>query len=244
MKKIKYLFIMILSLVVLAGCSIEPSVTVNSDGTVFEQVKFTVENKDVVLSNNELNNYFTNAIAPYSKALSMRNYNYDVNTGEKTSNVTVYRKFSNLCEYIENTVFTQYIYKQMSCDETKEYIEIKNVTPHIDYCSDCSDWPALKNIDFKITLPVSAEENDADNVDKTTYTWTYDMYTPSSKNFYLKINKNSLKEQEKIDIKKKKSDLKFKKIIKIISVILGVSLILFLAYNYLLKKYKKNNIDY
>ena len=73
-------------------------------------------------------------------------------------------------------------------------------------CSDCSDWPALDDVILSITLPVSAEEQNADEIDGKTYIWKYDKNT-NDKNFYLKVSKSALKQNETEYIKHQKSTL-------------------------------------
>ena len=122
--------------------------------------------------------------------------------------------------YFESTVFSQYVYKQMKWTETDEYFEIRNVSEHITYCDDCSDWPVLPDIRVNITLPVSATEQDADE-----------------------INKSSLKKNEIVMRKEKKTKKAFSFASKILIILIFLG-ILILIIKHLIKKYKKNKIEY
>ena len=95
---------------------------------------------------------------------------------------------------------------------------------------------------MKIKLPVSATEQNADEVDGNTYIWKYDENT-KDKNFYLKISKSALEESKKNYIKNQEIKKNRSKIINIgiiVGVILLIACVIFVFY----KKYKKNNFDY
>ena len=131
----------------------------------------------------------------------------------------------------------------MKWKDVDGYYEINNVTEHIPYCEDCSDWPALPMIKVSITLPIAASEHNADEVNGNTYVWIYDENTPASKTFHLKIDKNLLKENEvKLD-KNKKIKNNINIVLKVLSVfviiVISVTLIV-----YLIKRYKENKIEY
>lgn len=227
-------------MILLTGCSVESNVVMNEYGKVSENV--TVLEKLSNLSTNEgmAKTMLKSTVNKYKTALDSREYSYETKIKNNNGIVEFTNKYNNIMDYFEGTVFSQYIYKQMKWTETDEYYEISNVSEHITYCKDCSDWPALPSIKVNISLPVSATEQNADEINGTTYTWLFDKNTPASKNFYLKINKKHLKENKILVKEKKKQKKKF--LVIVIILITLVSLILIATY--LIKKYKKNKIEY
>ena len=96
---------------------------------------------------------------------------------------------------------------------------------------------------IEITLPIIAEEQNADEVNGTTYIWYYNKETPDDKEFYLKISKNLLKETKlkyENNIQKKESIKKISMIGGVIMLVILIGFILFMLY----KKYQKNKLDY
>ena len=242
MKNFKCLII-ILALFLISGCSITSNVKVDQYGKVSEKVVFSELTSNLGSTKQIARKAIESTINNYSKALDLRGYSYSISDNTEMNKVTFNNKFKNICEYIENTVFTQYLYKHIQCNETSDYYEIKNVTEHIDYCSDCSDWPRLNDVKLNISLPVSALENDADEVSNNTYTWKFDEYTPSNKTIYLKISKKDIKKSE-IKLKQKISaQKKIRTFIKL-SVVLILIIVVILIIRYFAKKHGKNNIDY
>ena len=243
MKKIKYIF-MLLLIIMLSGCKIESNVSIESDGSVKEDVKVLTETSNISSKEDRIRSYLDTAIESYEKALSIRNYDYDLIIKENDySGVKLTNSFDDVCNYIEKTLFSQYLYKKINCIETSSYYEIKSETEHIKYCDECSAWPSLDEVKLNIKLPVDALENNADKVSDKTYTWEYDKYTSDDKSIYLKISKDSLKEKQKEE--KKGKDIK--KSISILSIILAITLIIFIIifiFRLLYKKYKANKLEY
>ena len=181
-------------------------------------------------------------IKPYQNVMNFKKYSYSYENGKNLSGAKVYKNYDNICSYFGNSAFNQYVYKYISCKEDNYYIEVQNATPYIPYCSQCAEWPELGDVELRIQLPISAEEQNADDIDGTTYIWKYDKNT-KDKNFYLKINKSSLKENEEEYIKKEKMLKNIKKI-AIIIVIALVVFGIFAIYKFLKKKYDENSFDY
>ena len=154
----------------------------------------------------------------------------------------LYKNYDNICKYFGNSAFNQYVYKYMDCIENEYYYEIKNATDYIPYCSDCSDWPALDDVTLSINLPIQAEEQNADEINGTTYIWNYDKNT-KDKDFYLKISKSALKKNEEDYLKAQERKQTMKKLI-ILGVIVCVIIIIGVIGIVLYKKYKKNKLDY
>ncbi len=240
--KIKYIIQSFFLLILLTGCTIKADIVVNYDGSVVESVKVLSYNDLFGKNNENLKHVVDTKINQNKTILEYKNYSYDYEYGKELSGAKVYKNYNSICNYFGNSAFNQYVYKYMECTENDYYYEIKNATEYIPYCIECGDWPALDDVELRISLPASAEEQNADEVDKTTYIWKYDKDT-RNKNFYLKINKNSLKESEEKYNKTKKIKKAGKRII-IIAIIVIVIFGIFTIYKLLKKKYNENSFDY
>ncbi len=238
MKKIICLLVLML---LLSGCTVKSNITIQYDGSVKEEV-FVLTDNSSFKDDEDFKEVVDNKINSYKNILDFRNYEYSYEKESELSGAKVYKNYDNICNFFGNSVFNQYVYKYIDCNEQEDFIEIKNSTPYITYCPECGNWPSLDNVSFSITLPIEALENNADEVDKNTYIWKYDSNT-KDKDFYLKISKTKLKEYEKTHLK----TLKIKKKVKIGFVIIGV-IAVFIAIMFvtkiLYKKHQENKLDY
>lgn len=240
MKNIKRILILLI-IVILTGCSVNVNVTMNESGGISEEVDVLTPSSLISDKKDRIDSYLTTAIKSYMPAFERRNYTSSIiNNPKGDSGVKLTNSHDNICKYIENNIFSQYVYKNIRCTDNDGYYEIKNITDHIKYCDYCIDRPSAENINLKITLPIKAEESDADEVNGNTYIWKYDKYTDDSKTFYLKINKEKLRKNE---VKLKKQN-KFKNIG--LRIVISVVIIVFalIIFSKLYKKYKNNNLEY
>lgn len=235
---IKKIIICILLLIILTGCTSKGEITMESDGSIKEKVVIDVPNND--LSEKELEKQMNLILDNYNSALELRNYKKKFIYNNNLSSVEFTNTYDNICKYIENNLFTQYLYKKISCTEDELYYEIKNETNHISYCIDCTTWPSLDNVSFSITLPIEAIESSSDIVSGNTYTWKFDDKTLDNKEFYLKISKESL---NKNIIKEKRKSNFANVFFKIIIPLIILMVIAFISFD-LVKKYKSKNLEY
>lgn len=235
------ILLLLLLFVCLTGCTIRDNITVNYDGKVIESVEVLQNNS--IIGNQSLKNIVDNKIKNYSTILEHKNYEYEIVRHDSYSGARIYKTYNNICDYFGNSAFNQYVYKYMNCIETDEYYEITNATEHIKFCDQCSNWPALNDVELKVILPVSATDQNADEVTGNTYIWKYDESTSNDKDFYLKISKSELKEAEEKYNEEQKRKERIKKII-MFSIIAVVLIVIASISLYLYKKYKNNKIDY
>ena len=244
MKRNKYVFIMIIVMLLLSGCTVTENVNVSSSGKTKEEIKILSATSEISENNTIVNNYLDSIIDKYRKAFSAKGYSYDkIIDMDKESGLKVNKDYDNICNFVNNTGFSQYLYKKITCQETEYYYEIKSEGENIFYCPGCSDFPHIDKINLNINLPVKAEEDNADDVSGNTYTWIYDKDTSKSKSIYLKINKETIKErnkEEKKEIKKSKSISNIMIIGGIIIVLLLIGVVAYTLY----KRYKSNKLDY
>lgn len=235
----KKVIICIIFLIILSGCTIKDNVIVNYNGSVKEEVH--VLQKNDIIGNN-LKSMVDNKISQNKLVLDYKKYNYNYEKGSELSGAVIYKNYDNICSYFENSAFNQYVYKYMDCNLNNGYYEIKNDTEYIPYCPECSDWPALEKITYKISLPIPAEEQNADEINGNTYTWNYDKDT-TNKNFYLKISKSKLEDYKSNYIKNKKQKENNKKYI-IIGIGIAVLFVILIGSIALYIRHKRNSIDY
>lgn len=243
MKWFKYVFVIIV-VMILSGCTVSSNINVSSSGKVSENVKIVEESSNISENSNIISNYLNSITNKYKKAFEAKNYSYnkilDVN---KESGLEVKKDYDNICEFVNDTGFSQYLYKKITCSENDYYYEIKSEGENIFYCPGCSDFPHIDKINLNITLPVRAEEDNSDNVSGNTYTWVYDKETNKSKSIYLKVNKSEMINQEKKDKENEKSKKTFS-LVKMIGIILTIILLLIITFYTLYKKYKNNKLEY
>ena len=239
MNKLKIIVLIICTMFILSGCTVRGEVTLNPDGTVEESVSVLANTRIFESDAYSKEQLIDSAVEEHSAVLDFKKYSYDYVLGDELSGARVYKTYDNVCDYFGNSAFNQYVYKYMDCTETDDYYEIKNATNYITYCSNCSDWPALDDVEYKINLPVKPVEQNADEIDGNTYIWKYDENT-DNKNFYLKLSKASLeqsKENYEINQANKKKN-------NVALIVIGIIVLLTIISYVLYKKHKKNKLDY
>lgn len=240
MKNIRLLLLLVI-VVMLSGCTVTSNIKINPNGSVNESVSILNSNK-IFGSKENAEEVYNRMLQENLQILTFKEYDYNFKSEDNMSGGEFNKKYDNLCDYFGNSAFNQYVYKYMDCKETDEYYEIKNATDQIPYCEECSDWPALGDITLNIILPISATEQNADEINNNTYTWKYDKST-TNKNFYLKVSKADLKANEIVYKQKIKRNKKIKTGVIITVIILVLAgLAMFGVYMY--KKSQKNKFDY
>ena len=225
MKKIRFIIIIIL-VIFMSGCEVKSNVKIDEFGKVKEEVVFVDSIKNLGGTKEKANSTLEEMVNKYLVALNSRGYKYKISVDKNNGKVTINNEYDNINDYFKKTIFSQYVYRQMKWEENDLYYEITNVTDHITYCDDCSDWPVLPYVEVNFSLPTQATEQNADKQNNNnTYTWIYDKNTPSDKKFYLKISKSALKESEEKHLQEEKNK-KRKKNIFTASVVIGVLVVL------------------
>src|SRR5574344_1578435 len=193
MKK-KMLFLGVLAVVLLSGCTTNANVTINNDLTSTESVKITFPNDSVDSSNTDPQCYANNYINYYRNAINLKNYSYNFENGSVSSTEVFTKTSKDVCTAINNNMFSQFLYKTFTCEETDDYYVIASSGVQLVNAPDSEKTFNTETVNLTFTLPknVKAEENDADSVDGNNYTWTYDKQTDVNKSFYLKISKSTL----------------------------------------------------
>lgn len=244
MNKKKMIFLLILMLFV-SGCNVRCNINVSPNGSVTEKIKITESKSSDYSSDFDYSKYIDEEINYYNALIKYGNYDYRKINDNSYFGIEFNSSYDNICEYFQDTLFNQYIYRHISCKEEDEFIVIANDTPFLEKQDneDYSNPIDLNDIKLSISLPIKATENNADYVNDKVYTWEFDENTSSDKGIYLKINKNSLEENKVLAEKKEKNKAVFTKIIYIFVAIIVLGVIV-LIINGLYKKYKENNLEY
>lgn len=215
MKKI-YL---ILALLLLSGCSINYNLDIEDDGLFKETITGTVTNKeldDTNSTNVDIYSYSLNTATPlidnkgqYKKEIIDKNkykefkYTYTFDNNYKSSNIL-------------NTCFTYVLF-----DESEDYYNIDLYGPFKCMYSD--------KINISVTSKYAITDNNADKVNKNTYTWT--IKDKDNANIHLEVNK-------KIEYKESNKKYVFTSI-RIVSFII---LLILSAVTYYLYKKRESDI--
>ena len=243
MLKTKYIFIILISLILLTGCSANANIIIDYDGSVNENIDITNNNKKVVYGNKSIEESIQLYIDKYKTALEVSEYDYNIHTSNNISGVNIYRNYNNICNFVNNTIFSQYLYNSISCTEDDSYYVIQSIGNVIKNTDRYDSWLAPADITLSISLPIKATEQNADKIDGNNYIWKYGEDTQEDKSFYLKISKSMLKNAQKKYNEEQRRKEKIKRIITV-SVIGGLLIIIIGVSLYLYIKYKNNKIDY
>lgn len=234
--------ILLLVIFILSGCAVEANININYDSTVDEAIKIAFSNF-LAVNYDSPEEYAKSYLDYYNSAINYRDYEYIISENSNESYVSFRKKNENICDSIKYSLFSQYLYETIECQEDEYYVVIQSSGDQLISKPQNQKVFNVEDVVLNIKLPISAEENNADYVRDYTYTWNYDEETPINKNIYLKINKTAL-EQNKLRIEKEQSQNKTNNIFKIIiGIIVFVIVIIFAGFT-LYKKYKNNQIEY
>ena len=241
MNKIKIGLLVMLVLIV-SGCKFRSNITIHPNGTVSENVTIT-ENKDKSLKIN-YSEYIDEELNLRKPLIDYGNYEYKKINNDKSYGAEVYKKYDSVCSYFKDTLFNQYFYKHINCEENDSFIIVKNDTPFLtkNNNEDYSNLVDLSDAQLSITMPFKAYENNADEISGNTYIWKFD-YNQEEKNIYLMISKNDLIEANK----KAQSEEKKGKVLnvtKVVLIIISVFAVIMVVSLQLYKKYKANKLEY
>ena len=243
MSRIKYFVILLISLLILSGCDANVEITLNYEGKTTESIDVFDDNKNIIYGDKSVEDSIELVLEKYKTALSVGNYTSDIYTGKTKSGALIYREYDNICEMVKGTIFSQYLYSNIECTENEYFYEIKSIGDVVKNTDRYESWLAPENINLRINLPVSAEEQNADEIDGNTYVWKYNSNTQRDKSFYLKISKVSLENYNKEFLIEQEKKSQIKKMINIGIIILVIIILIFISV-ILYKKYKRNKLDY
>lgn len=224
----KYVLLLI-SLVILGGCTVNASMVVDKSNHVKEYISLS-ESNDMIELNQMSKEELINSTYEFYKSSKLSGYETSKEYNDDGAQMKFYKEYDNICDAFNKSAFADF-FDNIDCSEEEDYYEINATTEKMLCTSECL---SAKNIEFTIELPERAIENDADVVEDDKYTWNY---TRDQKgNLNLKVKKyKSVKDTIK-NVGNSPSTL----YIIIGSAVIIVFVIILLLYS----KYRKNKIEY
>lgn len=238
--------LILLMLIILSGCTVKENININADGSVSEKTNISFDN-EMAVNYDTPTKYAEDFLKYYNNAIELKNYSYDVSENKSNTDVVFNRKTAKLCDGIKYGLFVDNLYSDIECSEDDYYYIIKSNSQQLLSKPMSEKKFDVERVELNIKVPIPLEENNADNVSNNTYTWFFDENTDSNKSVYLKINKSSLENKNKVEKEQKTKEETIKKNvsnIKIIGVIVVIFALLILIVYTLYKKYKNNKLEY
>lgn len=237
----KYLILVICALI-LTGCSTTVNVNVDDYYDTTEETIITFNNSQAV-NYKSVKDYVDKYLNFYKSAIELRKYTYTFNEGETKSTVTFNKEKEDICTYVNNNMFSVYLYNVLKCTDNGEYYIIQSEGVNSLSLPSNKKKFNIEELTINVKLPIRADENNADFIDENMYTWKYDLNTQENKSIYLKISKKELSENKhKVETKDKL--INGAKITVIILIILGILFGIAFIATKLYKKHEENKLEY
>lgn len=203
MKKLKILILLIMT-ILLSGCSVKYNLTINEDESVNEEVVASEStnkmNINTGLDTDESVNYLYNMFKRKKLKSNITTLN---SNGTTTSTVTASHK--SVEDYAEN--FTSDIVPEVEYTRKDNIVSLEYLQNEI-LTDEGSKSLIYDNIDVNITIPFKVVSNNADEVNKNTYTWHINKYE-EVKDLKLSYDKSNLKNSKIIDTGLVKFNIKY-----------------------------------
>jgi len=237
----KYL-ILIISILILTGCSATVNINVDDYYDTTEETIISFNNSQAV-NYDGVEDYVNTYLDFYKSAIELRNYKYSLNEGKNNSSVIFTKEKEDICAYVNNNMFSVYLYNVLRCTEDNDYYVIRS--EGVNSVSQPLNKKKfnIENLTINVTLPIRAYENNADFIDNNMYTWKYDLNTNENKSIYLKISKKELSEN-KHRVETKDKIFNGAKITLILIVILLIVVGSTFVGIKLYRRYKQNKLEY
>ena len=231
MKKLR-LFITILILLVLSGCSVEYNLTINEDYTINETVIASEETNRMEsltrLKGKQAISYLYDMYKRDDKDVEL-----DYRNESKYTYVTAYTSHDNINEYSDN--FTSDVFNK-AIVEKKDNVTTLTLNQSQKLSNDDSYALVYDDIKINITIPFKVTQNNADSVNGNVYTWNIKK-GKDLKTIKVSYEEGSKKNNVNVKTKNKTYNIKYSVIIIGILIFVIVFIILFVYI-----KNKKNNV--
>ena len=231
MKKLR-LFITILILLVLSGCSVEYNLTINEDYTINETVIASEETNRMEsltrLKGKQAISYLYDMYKRDNKDVEL-----DYRNESKYTYATAYTSHDNINEYANN--FTSDVFNK-AIVEKKDNVTTLTLNQSQKLSNDDSYALVYDDIKINITIPFKVTQNNADSVNGNVYTWNIKK-GKDLKTIKVSYEEGSKKNNVNVKTKNKTYNIKYSVIIIGILIFVIVFIILFVYI-----KNKKNNV--
>lgn len=228
----KKIILILFVLIFLSACTATSNVEIDKEGKVTEEVVLS-ENK----SNFSSDSYIKGMINSYLELYEydLENYSYEDISDDNYLKIKLKRSYDDICSYFTESSFTKKALSNVSCQELNNTYEIKANINSLSCEGNCLEGPLVDNIEFSLKLPEAAVFENANESEGNLYMWHISEGNLS--NINLIINKM---DTQKIN-NNEKEDSNF--ILNVFIILFILLLVLFLVI-YLLRKYKKNKLEY
>ena len=155
MKKIIMFIVIIIFIVFVTGCTGKANIIMDYKGTVSEEVNINEINGNIIYGNYSLDESIDLFLKKYEKSLKVSNYSINKYNNKYDSGVKIEKKYKNICDYANNTIFSQYIYKAIRCKENDLFYELYNEGNVVQNSyEDYKEMPDTRVLSIK--LPISS----------------------------------------------------------------------------------------
>lgn len=237
----KYLILVICALI-LTGCSATVDINVDDYYDTTEKTTISFNNSQAV-GYESVNDYVNKYLDFYKSAIELRKYSYTFDEGEKESSVTFNKEKEDICTYVNNNMFSVYLYNVLKCTDDGEYYIIQSEGVNSLSLPSNKKKFNIEKLTINVTLPIRAEENNADFIGENKYTWQYDLNSHSNKSIYLKISKTLLAENKQ-KVESKDKFMSGVKIFLIVIIIIGLLFVGLIKGKKLSESHDENKLEY
>lgn len=192
----KKIIILLISCLLICGCDVKSNVVISKDLSVKESVAMSG-------TTSFFNNYYKSLpitvlnkiinVDPNKELLDNNGYNYHIDKEGKYPSFVAEKKFLNLNEYVNSSVFKSFYFRNFETKSNDNLITIIANDFIVGSEVDDEDRYNVSICTYSIKLPFVVKENNADKIDKktNTYSWFIDDKT-INKEIKLTFDKNKI----------------------------------------------------
>jgi hypothetical protein len=223
-------WIFLLAIIFLSGCTAKYNLNIDSNLIVSEEIELNESNRILNTYTIDINRYIEENIEEIVEREGYDNYFFSKDIGSSYSSVTGKATYLDLENFNRNNKIKDYFFTDMIYSNVSGVVNLKFIAKNrIEVLEDAGIYNALiDEAEVTITLPFKVIENNADEVDDITnsYTWIY------KKN---KINKN-------IELIFDTSKNAVKPVPKTTYILIGIIVVVLSIGLYVYYSYKKNSV--
>lgn len=186
----KKIVLLIISLLLITGCSVKYNLTINEDLTIIENAKMTGTSEF-------FNNYYKTTkknvlsylLDMYKEELDNNGYKYEL-INDKIPYVDVTRKYDNMNDYLNNTILFNGIFDKIVYTEDGNIKKLET----IGYNSNEQDNPdrfVISELEIAIKCPYKVVNHNAKSSDKKTNTYYFTLDKASDYKILLEYDVSS-----------------------------------------------------
>ena len=231
----KKFILIVLSLIILSGCSAKVSLNIDDKNNVTENI-YLYESNEVASEAEMTKDEFIDSTYDFYKSEKISSYKNSRKYNDSDFGMEFSKTSNGVCNAFRSSAFSDF-FDKLECNEDSDYYEIKAESSLMKCPSDSSDCFFIDEVILDITLPENAISSNADIVENNKYTWKYLKDNDAS--FNLKIKKYKvINTQYKKEKNKEDGNKNLAIIVVTIVIVLGIISFIFV------RKFKKNKLEY